>query len=144
MDGPGARERQEEHRADSSGLHHRTERLSEVNTRPLGKATKNPACLVPLKGAIELKLVLENPLASDDVGLRRSRHEVPSVILQESTVFFFHSRSPIGVSESATKGLGHCREGGGVVGGRHPIASLRPRAHSVLVRHWNDSNGALG
>jgi len=43
-----------------------------------------------LEGAIRLKLVMEDPLASDDIDSRGVRHKIPSVIL-------FHSRSPFGV-----------------------------------------------
>ena len=70
VDGLMARESQGEHRANSSKLHHGTKYLIKVHTRPLGKATENPARLVPLEGAIRLKLMLEDPLASDDVGPR--------------------------------------------------------------------------
>ena len=64
-----ARERQREHRADSSGFHHRTDGLIKVHTRSLGEAAEDPTCLVPLEGAIRLKFVLEDPLPSDNIGL---------------------------------------------------------------------------
>ena len=99
------RESQGEHRANSSRFHHGTECLIKVHTRPLGKAAENPTRLVPFEGAIRLKLVLEDPLAGDDVGPRGERHEILSVILQQGTVFLFHSSSPIGVGKSATEGL---------------------------------------
>ena len=105
VDGPAARESQGKHRANSSRLHHGTECLIKVHTKPLGKAAENPARLVPFEGAIRLKLVLEDPLVGDDVGPRGSRHEIPSVILQQGTVFLFHCSSPHGVGKSATEGL---------------------------------------
>jgi hypothetical protein len=91
---PSTRERQGEHGVNSSRLHHRTEGLIKVHTRPLRKTAKNLARLIPLEGAIRLKLMLEDPLASDDIG---PRHKIPCLILQQSTVFVFHSCSLIGV-----------------------------------------------
>jgi hypothetical protein len=78
VDGPSARE----HGVNSSRLHHMTKGLIKVHTRSLGKTMENPARLVPLEGAIRLKLVLEDPLASDDVGPRGPRHKIPCVIFQ--------------------------------------------------------------
>jgi hypothetical protein len=72
-----ARERQGEHGANSSRLHHRTKGLIKVHTRPLGKTAENPARLVPPKEAIRLKLVLEDPLTSDDIGLRGAEAQDP-------------------------------------------------------------------
>ena len=128
---------------NSSGLHHRTESLIKVHTRPLGKTTKNPTCLVPLEGAIRLKLVLEDPLPSDNIGPRRAMHKVPGVILKKSIVFFLHSWSPMGISKSATEGLRHRRERHDVVDRGHPVAALRPSAHGVLDGHRRDCNRTL-
>ena len=101
-------------------------------------------CLVPLEGAIRLKLVLEDPLPSDNISPGQTGHKIPGVVLQESTVFFLHSRSLIGISKSAMKGLWHRREWHSMVGSRHPEAALRTGAHRVLVGHRKDSNRALG
>jgi hypothetical protein len=78
---PTARESQGEHCADGSRLHHWTECLIEVNTGPLGETSKNPSGLVPLKGAIRLEFVLEDPLAGDNIGPRRTGHKIPCVVL---------------------------------------------------------------
>jgi hypothetical protein len=98
------------------------------------KPRRTQRCLVPLEGAIGLKFVLEDPLPNDNIGPGRTGHQIPGVVLQESTVFF-HSRSPIGVSKSATEGLRHRRERHSMVGSGHPEAALRTRAHGVLVGH---------
>jgi hypothetical protein len=41
---------------------------------------EHPTSLVPVQRAIHLELVLEDPLAGDDVGPRRSRNQVPRVV----------------------------------------------------------------
>ena len=63
VDGPAMGERQGQHRANGSRLHHRAEGFIKVHTGPLGETTEDPMCLVPLEGAIRLKLVLEDPLS---------------------------------------------------------------------------------
>jgi hypothetical protein len=71
----------------------------------LGETTENPTGLIPLQRAIRLELVLEYPLAGDDVGPRGSGHKIPSVILEEHTVFF-HGCAPIGVGKRAAEVFG--------------------------------------
>jgi len=88
--------------------------------------------------------VLEDPLPRDNIGPRRTRQEILGVVLQESTVFFLHSGSPIGVSKSAMDGLWHWRERHGVVDGGHLVAALGTGAHRVLVCHWRNNNCTLG
>ena len=105
MDGPLAGQSKGEHCTDGGGLHNWAECLIKVHTRSLCEAAKDPACLVPLKRAISLQLVLEDPLAGDDISPRGARNEVPSVVLQERPMFFFHSSPPIGVSKGDAEGL---------------------------------------
>jgi hypothetical protein len=59
---------QGQHGAHGGWFDNRTEGLIEVNTWALCKTAENPARLVSLKGTVSLKLVLENPLAGDDMG----------------------------------------------------------------------------
>jgi len=120
----GARKSQREHCANNSRLHHRTESLIEIHTRELSDTTKYPTGLISLKGTIGLEFVPEDPLASDNVGPRGARYEIPCVILQKGMVFFFHSSSPVGVYKGTAEGLRHWREGASVVSSRHPKATL--------------------
>jgi hypothetical protein len=39
----------------------------------------------------------EDPLARDDVGVPRKRHEIPIVIAEESAVLLGHSLEPVGI-----------------------------------------------
>jgi hypothetical protein len=75
--------------------------------------------LVPLKSAVSLELVLDDPLACHNVGTRWSRYEILGVILEKGTVFFLHCGAPVAVGKRATESLRHCWERSDVVGGRH-------------------------
>jgi hypothetical protein len=59
-------------------------------------------CLVPIKRTVSLKLVLEDPLAGDDVGPWRPWYQVPCLIGQQGLVLLLHSAPPVGVGEHAT------------------------------------------
>jgi len=83
MNSPVLRKGQGEHHTNRRGLHHWTEGLIIVHTGVLREATKNPMYLVPLKGAIGLELVLENPLPRNDIGLRRTRDKILGVVRKQ-------------------------------------------------------------
>jgi hypothetical protein len=88
---------------NSSRLHHRTESLSKVHTRPLSETVKDPMHLVPLEGIIRLEFVLEDPLAGEHVGLSGAWHEILGVVYQNSTMFLFHSCSQLGSARALQK-----------------------------------------
>jgi hypothetical protein len=87
----------------------RTERLIEVNTLLLRETAKHPVCFVAVEGAIGLHFVVKDPLAGDDVGVPRRRHEIPSVIAKESMILLGHSLEPVGILERHTCGGGNRR-----------------------------------
>jgi hypothetical protein len=66
--------------------------------------------LVPFQGAVGVELVLEDLFAGEDVGANRTRDKIPSVIGDQSIIFFFHGTAPGWVSEGGTDGGGHQRE----------------------------------
>jgi hypothetical protein len=76
------------------------EGLIIVNAWTLSEAPKNPTGFVALEGAICLELVLEHPLASHHIGLRRPWNEIPSVVGKKCRELLLHSCTPIGVGES--------------------------------------------
>jgi hypothetical protein len=71
---------------------------------------KNPTSLVPFQGAIGVKLVIEDSFAGDDIGANRMRDKIPSVIGDQSIIFFFHGTTPERVGEGGADGSGHRRE----------------------------------
>jgi hypothetical protein len=46
--------------------------------------------------------VAKDPLAGDDVGVQRRRHEILSVVAEESTILLGHSLEPVGILERRT------------------------------------------
>jgi hypothetical protein len=80
------------HRVDDGRLDNRVESLIVVDVRPLGEAMKDPTSLVPFQSAIEVELVLEDPFADDDVGANRMSDKIPSVIGDQSIIFFLRAR----------------------------------------------------
>jgi hypothetical protein len=103
MDGPILRVSQGEDSANSSGLHNGAECLIVIDAGTLSEPAKNPASLIPVQGAISMKLVLENPLPGDHICLGRPGNKFPSVIVQEGSMFF-HGPAPVRIGESITAG----------------------------------------
>jgi len=102
---PLAGESQRENRANCGRFNDWAECLGKVNTRALSEATKNPTCLVTLQRTVGEELVLENPLAGDNVGMSGARNQIPSLVLKESSMFFFHGGPPIGIGKGTAEGL---------------------------------------
>jgi hypothetical protein len=50
--------------------------------------------------------VAKYPLVGDEIGVPRRRHEIPSVIVEESMIILGHSLEPVGILERRT-----CRGG---------------------------------
>jgi len=53
------------------------------------------------EGAVGVVLVLEDPLAGDDIGTRRARDKPPGAVVDERPVLVNHRSAPIGVGEGA-------------------------------------------
>jgi hypothetical protein len=87
----------------------RTECLIEVNALLLIETVKHPACFVAVEGAIGLQLVAKDSPVGDDVGVRRRRNEIPSIIAEESTILLGHSLELVGILERHTCGGGNRR-----------------------------------
>jgi hypothetical protein len=107
MNRPRARDGQGEHGADSGRLDHRAEGLIVVDAGSLGEATKGPASLVLLQGTIGVKLVLENPFVSDDIGANGARDKILGVVGDQGSKLFFHGTAPVRIDEGGTDGGGH-------------------------------------
>jgi hypothetical protein len=85
-----------------------------------------------------VKLVLEDPLARDSVGMSGARNQVPSLVLEERCMLFLHSSPPVGIDKGTTEGLRNRRQGRNMVQDRHVEAVLGPSHHKMLVdRGWD-------
>jgi hypothetical protein len=51
--------------------------------------------LVPRQGDVRVELVLEDPLAEDDVGLARIGNETPCLVCNKSVELITHGHEPI-------------------------------------------------
>jgi hypothetical protein len=72
---------------------------------------KNLASLVPFQRGVRIKLVIENPLVSDDVGANWARDKILGVVGDQVSKFFFHGVAPIQIDEGGVDGGGHQRQG---------------------------------
>jgi hypothetical protein len=144
MNRPPARNYKGQHSANSSGLDNRTKGLTEINSMALRITTDSPSILVPLKRAIGIVLNLEHPLTGDDISARRSRNEIPSLILREGSNLLFHGGSPIWISKGGTVRLGYQRERHCVIQGRHVVTQLGACRHAVLIDDGRHGDSTLG
>jgi hypothetical protein len=75
--GPTPGDSQSQHSPDGDRLDDRTEGLIVVHLGTLSEAPEDPTSLLPIKRAICLELVLEDPFTGDDIGPGRPRNQVP-------------------------------------------------------------------
>jgi hypothetical protein len=68
MHGPTPGGSQSQHSPNGGRLDDGAEGLIVVHPEALSEPPEDPTSLVPIKGAIRLELVLENPLAGDNIG----------------------------------------------------------------------------
>ena len=92
MHRPSSRHRKLEDGANRPGFNNRGECVGEVNAGALSKATNHPAGLVTVKRAVGMKLVLEDPLPGDDVGMGRAGHKGPCLVTLEGVEHILHGR----------------------------------------------------
>jgi hypothetical protein len=110
VDMPGTGDGQRKHRADGGRLNHRAEGLIVVDVGPLGEAMKVPMSLVSLQGSMGVELVIEDPFARDDVGTNRMKYGIPSIVGDQSIIFFLHGTVLGRVDEGGADGGGHRKE----------------------------------
>jgi hypothetical protein len=91
VDRPIAHSGDGEHSPDGGGLDHRTECFVEVDAGALGEPAHDPARLVALHGAVALQFMPEQPLATDNIGAGRPRHERSGPVRHQSPVLILHS-----------------------------------------------------
>lgn len=71
----------------------------EVDPWALREPTDDPPSLAPFQRAIRVQLVLEDPFAGDDVGVRQSRDECLGAIGLQRVEFLLHRREPRRITE---------------------------------------------
>jgi hypothetical protein len=113
--GPTPGDSQSQHSPDGSRLDDGAEGLVVVQPGALSEPLKDPTSLVPIKRAVHLELVLEDPLVGDDIRPRRPRNQVSRAVRQHGLVLL-HSATLVGVHKHATdrdQDRRQCRGSGG-------------------------------
>ena len=103
MNGPRSGGGDAEDDADGGRLDNRAESLVVVDAVLLRETTNDPPGFMTGEGAISMILVLEDPLAGDNISPRWSRYEAPGAIIHERLVLFMHRSPPIGVGQGGTR-----------------------------------------
>jgi hypothetical protein len=98
VDRPRARCSNAENNVDGGRFNNWIEGLIIVDAVLLRETLDNLASLVSSKRTISIILVLENPLASDDVGTRWTRNQPSGVVINKSLKFLRHSSTPLRIS----------------------------------------------
>lgn len=99
----------------------------------MGEATHNPSSFVTLEGTIGGELVLEDPLAADDVSTMRPGNKLPGAVGLKRTVLIMHGCKPGGIPKSGAHGVWYLVRGGDVGVARigPDDANLEPRDYRV-------------
>jgi hypothetical protein len=112
LNGPVTGDSSGEHRVNSGQLYNQAEGLVVVDSGVLSETPEDPTGLVAIKGPVNTELVCEDPLAGDNVGALRLGNQLTGPIVDQSSVLFLHSRTPMGISKCSTSGggdWGRCR-----------------------------------
>jgi hypothetical protein len=112
LNGPVMGDSSGEHRANSGRFYNRAESLIVVDSGALSETSKDPSGLVAIKGPVSTELVLEDPLAGDNVGALRSENQLLGPIADQGSVLFLHSRTSMGIGKRNTNrggDRGQCR-----------------------------------
>lgn len=133
MYGPVSRHCKAEHSTHGGRLDDGAEGFVEVNAGTLSETAKDPASLVPVEGTVGLELVLEEPLASDDVGAAWPRNEVPGAVGEKGVELILHCSPPIWVSEHRVIGAQDWREDR-----RMQVETLNGLAHTEFTTGGHD------
>jgi hypothetical protein len=101
---------QSKNNPNSGWLDNRTESFVVIDTGTLCEAAKYPTSFISVQRTISMEFVFENPFASDHIAASRAGHKIPSVVVLESSILFFHSLAPVGISESISARPGQRRQ----------------------------------
>jgi hypothetical protein len=77
---PAARDRKLENCKNGARFDNRSKGVMEVNTFTLPETADHLARLVMIKSTIRMKLVLEDPLPGDNIGMSGTWNELPCVV----------------------------------------------------------------
>ena len=103
---PGARGSELKNGANRARFDDRGEGVGEVHASTLAKAAYNPARLVALKRTVRASLVSKDPLARDDIGMRRARDKLPRAVALQGIELLAHGGKPVRIPKGGASGGG--------------------------------------
>jgi hypothetical protein len=112
LNGPVTGDGNGEHHVNSGRFYNRVESLIVVDSRVLSETPKDPTSLIAIKGPVNTELMREDPLAGDNVRALMSENQFPGPIVDQGSVLFLHSHTPMGIDKRNTSGegdQGRCR-----------------------------------
>jgi hypothetical protein len=92
--------------ANGGWLDNRTETILIVNTITLFEPLSHQTSFVTINSAIGLPFDLIHPFAVNNIPAMRARHKTPSIVSEQSRVFFIHSKLPLRIRECFTTVVG--------------------------------------
>jgi hypothetical protein len=119
--------------ADSGRFDNRTESFIVVNTGALSEDAKDSTSLVSIQRTISMKFMFEDPFSSDHVGIGGPRNKIPSIIVHESGIFFFHGTTPVRISKSIAARPGNWRQILSMKNMGLNVSRLPTSRHSMVV-----------
>ena len=96
---------------DSDGIYHGTESLMIFNIRLLVKAFSSKPSFIPCSRAIEILFDAKHPFVSHYILPRARGNKRPSIVPDESIIFFLHSLKPLWILESSGDNAGFRERG---------------------------------
>ena len=72
----------------------------KVNARPLVKSFNNKASFIPCNIAVKILFDTKNPFVAHYILPWSRGNQSPSIVLDESIIFFLHRLNPLGILES--------------------------------------------
>ena len=91
---------------DDDGIDHETKSLMKINAQLLVKTFSNKPSFIQCNRAIMILFNMKHPFVGHYILPRDRENQSPSIILDESIIFFLHCLNPLGISESLGDSVG--------------------------------------
>ena len=94
------------HSTNGDGIYHGTESLVKINVRLLVKALSNNASFILCNRAFGILFNVKHLFVAHYILPRSRGNYSPSIIPDESIIFFLHCMNPLGIQESLSNNAG--------------------------------------
>jgi hypothetical protein len=107
LNGPVTDDSSGKYRANNGRFYIRAKNLLVVDSGALSETPKDPTGLVAIKVLVSTELVRKDPVAGDNIGALRSGNQLPGPIVDQGSVLFLYSRTPMEISKRSMSGGGY-------------------------------------